>query len=331
MDRFKLYNVLFVDKHIVILFCLAAAITVHTTHSSLFNLFQINTHDVELAMAFIADNSELFSNSPMQSTGGDSNVVITGAGIMVTSTDIMRVYTLLSFHPSWLLNSALTNIISAGQFHMMMIGAIIATFLYKPDTKKFTVSNYKSHFTILRNELVTAILVSVVFILVVSVIGVAIGYIEYLRVRHTDEMMLISDLYDVGEIWMPGVLYYVRAVFGSFLHLISHVLLGMVVGHLLRDRVLSIIIMLLVSMHLFAYMFLYPIAPSFFLARLSGSFIYSISRLPTLAGGNTTVVFLSFVIYLLALVAICFVMIRFDMKKRLSVPGVQSSGAESKL
>ncbi|MCL2853427.1 MAG: hypothetical protein FWE20_10430 [Defluviitaleaceae bacterium] len=244
---------------------------------------------------------DVFSNSPLQNIYVISglNAQVTGAGFITTPTEFIRVYELLSHHPSWILNLALTRLMLVSQFNLILVGVIIAIVVYN---KGIAVEDSTVH--ILKKQILTIFYFAVALLFVVSILGMVIGYIRYRQVSLTEEMGLIMNLYAINELWIPDIPYYIQALLGTLIHLVSYTVFGLLIGHILRDFIFASVSLLFIANYFFSLLFLYPISPLYFLPRISGYFIMMPRGFPANPSGSFALSMLSLLTYLILIIFI---------------------------
>jgi len=272
----KFKSKLFLDKYLIFMFASITVVTLYTLYTSIFDLTfagWIDDFVIEVNRQRILNNMYIFGVSPLQNAPiiHASDFLDLGGGAITTigPIDFIQSYHLLSYHPSWILNSILTRLTITSHLSLVFTGIIIATFVYRNGS---TVPKNMKTRDIIKKQILTALYFAMALLLIVSILGFVVGYIRYTQVRSTETMQLLMSLHNIENLWQPNMLYYMQAVFGTLIHLFSFAVFGIFIGHLLKEGLIAFA-SLLFLVNNFSLLFNYPISPYYFLPRLSGYFI----------------------------------------------------------
>jgi len=306
---------LFIDKVSVFMFVCIVLITLYTLYTSMYaNLEWVNFF-IESAPQTINRDMDIFGYSPLKNAYiiHGSDMQFSGGTISVTSNNFSHTYSILSFHPSWIFNNVLTRLVIVGQFNLILAGIIIATFIYK--NKCTTTDNSKKPINILKKQILAAICFIAALLIIVSALGLIIGHIRYNQVSQTEEIQLVLSLYEIEGLWMPDVLYYLQAMLGAFIYLLSCAIFGIFIGHLLKNSLIAFIIILSISSYFFSFLFIYPVSPFYFLIRFMSYFIMPVHGFPAMPSDNFMIPLLLLVLYLVLILFISKLIIGLRLKK----------------
>ena len=261
---------LYLDKTIIFIFACITLVSIYRFYESSFNLDLIDVILIQEFERVIIANQETFSNSPLPDIFAHSrfSFLITESDFGI-SYDFPHIYDMLAFHPAWVLNSVIDWLIIIGQFNIIFVGALIATTAYK---NKGTLLEELSINAILKKQLLTATCFVFALIVAVATFGTIAGHFKFhFQISHVEEMHKIMDIYDnIENLWRPGILYYMQALLGVFIILISGVFFGIFIGHILKSRAIALITLFFVANYFSTILFLYPISPFYFVPRISG-------------------------------------------------------------
>ncbi|MCL2616041.1 MAG: hypothetical protein FWD96_00185 [Defluviitaleaceae bacterium] len=275
----------FVDKHLIFMFVSIIIVTLYTFYTSSFNMSRVDDFLIQMAEQTIQNNMDIFGNSPLQSvaTIHISDIQVTGTAFITSTSEFNRIYELLSHHPSWILNEVLTRLIIISQFNLIIVGVITATTAYR--NKDAAIENLLNN--IFKNQVFIVFYFSVSLLLVTSIFGIGVGYFKYYQIRNTEEMYLIMSIYTTIEsLWTPDMFYYLQALFGTLIHLLSYGFFGVFIGHLIKNTIIAIVGILYIVNYFFSLLILYPVSPFYFTPEISGYFIIMPRGLPALPGDN---------------------------------------------
>jgi hypothetical protein len=229
----------------------------------------------------IADNPDIFGQSPLRNVEllNPSENQSTGGEIPVFS-----IYRLLSFHPSWILNTVLTHLIMVGQFSAAFAGVILATALYS--AKKINSVERRSG-AILIKQILVAVCFVLLSIIVLSIVGTIAGHIMHsTRIQNSVEFQYILNWHEVLSIWTPGIGYYMMALVGTFVFLCSVTVFGIFIGHVIKNTGAALVFLFFLGTYFSRLLFFEPISPMFFMQRIIPHFILSGNLFMTVGDSN---------------------------------------------
>ena len=293
----KLSNKIIIDKYIIFMFTAITIITIHQLYSPHSPSFWLDTHIIRDFGTTIRLNMEAFTSSPLQNIneGIGFNFQVTSE-LFSVAHEFSSVYNVLSYHSSWILNSVLSWLIVIGQFNIVFAGVLISTFIYRSKNEAQSLSVNE----ILKKQLLTAFCFVIALTLVVSILGsVALSLTHSrLQISHAEEMYLIMNLYNTIEgLWKPDILYYIGAVFGTLIYLLSGILFGIFIGHLFKSSTMAVLFTFYISFYFSALMYNFPISTFYFLPRILGYFVM-ISGIITIPGESLTISLSLLLLYL---------------------------------
>jgi len=288
----KLKEKLFLNRYIIFLF---VCIVIASLRS-----FDIWHFDIErLSWSFeafssqeierrIMANVDVLQASPMQNLSlfEPDSIIRRRGSVMTSESDFSMVYSILGFHPSWILNSVLTSLLNSTV--LIFIGILISTAIYRGKGVK---SEGLKAFDILKKQVLAAFWLSFALVIVGSVIGSIWGYTRHhFQIRHLEEMQLLMALFEAHELWTPGIFYYAWAALGALIILTGNAIFGIFIGHVFKDIVFAILVaftisspfLIIITFQLFPAFFLsntaqYFIAPSRFMFWPTGGFAFNLS------------------------------------------------------
>jgi hypothetical protein len=240
-----------------------------------------DVHHSQVFEQTIAGNPDIFGQSPLRNVELLNQSVNHGTGGAVS---ISGIYRLLSFHPSWILNTVLTHLIMIGQFSAAFAGAIIATTLYS--AKKVNSEERRSG-TILIKQVLAAASFVLLSIIVLSIVGTIAGHILHsTRIQDSVGFQFILNWHEVLSIWTPGVGYYAMALVGTFVFLLSATVFGIFVGHVIKNTGVALVFLFFLGTFFPMLLFFVPISPMFFMQRIIPHFILSDNFFMTVGDSN---------------------------------------------
>ena len=131
-----------------------------------------------------------------------------------------------------------------------------------------------------------------------------LGYFKYItQIQNYDNIDVILKLYDEFDIWTPNLSYYLRAIIGALISIITYGIFGLFIGNIIKDKVLSLLSIFVMSNYLYTFMVKYPLAPTYFLARLLDKFIFTTQGIISISS-NILFTSLIFIIYLAIIIII---------------------------
>ncbi|MCL1884228.1 MAG: hypothetical protein FWF81_10840 [Defluviitaleaceae bacterium] len=303
------------DKKITFMLVSIIIVALYTFHTSSYNMGRINHFAIQAADEIIRSNSYVFSNSPLQNTSliNDTEVVVVGVGAVTMPTEFIRAYDILSYHPSWILNLILSKLMVISQFNLIIVGVIIASFSYKPKTQSLEDLNTNK---IIKKSIITIFSFVALTIFIVSILGIFIGNWNYIQTRDTEEMSLIMDLFYRHDLWIPDIAYYIQAIMGTFIHLTSHAIFGFFVGWIIKNSVISIMLLLFIANYFFPLLFMYPFTPTYFFLRVSSFFMLTLGGLPPVSGTNFLISLFVLIAYLVIILLLSKIIIAKHIKNQ---------------
>jgi hypothetical protein len=299
----KLKDYLFIDKLAVFMIICIAFVTLYNFNgipwdtNRFLQAFMYEQSQFQSHESTIKNNIDVFTTSPLRNTSEiNSDARQVGIATFMTPTIFSQVYEFLAHHPSWILNSALTGLVSSGRFNSVFVGVLIATILYRKEKDAFKHLNSKS---IIMKQIFTACCYVLALMLLVSVLGLIIGHIRYnLQMRGLEETQILFNLYETEGLWKPNLLYYAQAMIGVFICLFSYTVFGVFAGHLFKDCILALLSLFLISIYFSYLLTQYPVTPLYFIPRVIGFFMMTVPNFFAIADGGILWNMLLLVVYL---------------------------------
>lgn len=222
----------------------------------------------------INSNMEIFENNPKNYIATIEKPINSGGVYMMPQNEVQVTYSVLSYHKSWLLNRILLIIMGRGQVYMNFMGILLATVIYSGNgslkhDKAVSTKN------IIKDQVLMMFIITIVVLVIGIILGLILGNVMYTgSLNETEQMKYLNDLYETKNIWMPNISYTVISILGTILYLITYTFVGFFIGHILKDRVLALLIMFLTANLWFSYALTLPITPLYFLHRVVSKFIF---------------------------------------------------------
>ena len=253
------------------MFIAIVIMTLTTYYTSIFfnlGLFENYELFIESLESLIRNNMHVFGVSPLHSVSYliDPDVVFRGGSVMASPVEFNHVYWHFWAHPAWSLNEALDRLLIISQFNMVIAGIVIATAVYRNAD-----ALGDSAFAVIRKQVIVTIYFSLMLIVVVSIVGVLTWNLAIINAstNHANQIYLLQSLHNIEGMWIPDATYYIGAIIGVFIQLFSIGILGVLVGHVLKDFVIAFVTVFFIFTYYFTFLISYVISPFYFLARIT--------------------------------------------------------------
>ncbi|MCL2235224.1 MAG: hypothetical protein FWB98_02150 [Defluviitaleaceae bacterium] len=307
-----------VDKHIVVIFIICAAVPLTILAISAFNLVSDPNFESIFFMASstIRANMLVFGQSPFENLDLVYTIhpeqILSGESISRLDLQFHWGYSALGNHPYWRLNTLLTNFIRTSLFTLTFAGIFIGTSKYRAEKESL---QGKNAIYIIGRQVFTAFLFVLTLLVVLVAFGLIIDRIRYAQVSGSEGMMMLRSLYsDIDGLWRPDLAYHMQAALGVFLHMFGLAVFGIFLGHIFKEGLIALSVAAVVFMYFAHTLTVYPIGILYYLERLSPHFILSIGLVAGI-DGSLFVTILQFILYLAGITALSSGILHWRIKR----------------
>ncbi|SMP60704.1 hypothetical protein [Anoxynatronum buryatiense] len=258
-----------------------------------------------------------FENDPKKTVAPREGPVKSGQVMLSVQDDVMSTYSMLSLHQSWLMNRILLILMNRGQVYMAFIGMIIATGPYGNGMKADDRQNANAKQIVYKQ--LRALTISTISLLVVGLLlGLIVGSVRYATaLNHTEILQYVNGLYQEYSLWKPGITASITAGVGAFLYLLVYGIVGLFIGHIIKERIMALLIMFFTMNYWFVNALYIPVTPIYYLHRVIHRFIFNAGMNIITIPGFQAWDFLMLPLLCLLLLGISYKSARYSLEKPL--------------